>query len=163
MLLAPKTPISYVTTDGDQLRSIAHFSLLDWGNAMANGVGNATLSTSPFSLGHTGQKSWPYNLKVAFAIMNPADSAITVTINGKDSGGAALSDTVAATAWNPSNTTPPAWTYSTNNYVQIDSIVLSAAPVGEWLVGNFAVPWEIQSNNLSRSTGMFIAYANVIY
>ena len=164
-----KTPVNNVNnvTAGDRFKSISWVSILDWGPHRTTLFSaehyQSPLVSSPFALGHLLTRSWPLDAKVAFAVLDPADSGVQVTVNGFDNAGGALAETIAATVYDP-NAAAPGWTYTVADYGEITSITLVGTPVGEWMVGNFNLPYKIENNISSPYVGgHFIAYANVIY
>tara|TARA_R100000664_G_C2687994_1_gene93244 strand:- start:45 stop:347 length:303 start_codon:yes stop_codon:yes gene_type:complete len=99
-----------------------------------------------------------------FAIFDSADAGLVVNVTGIDTTGATVTLPVTATLWDPTSSAPT-WNVSASVFEEIHGIAWATrAPYGEWLVGNFAVPWRDESTSLiDTNTGVYIAYGSILY
>jgi hypothetical protein len=145
------------------LSSITHIGVTDWdyydssllGSPLLFGFHDTTYQHPP----------WPVGLKAMCAVFDPADVGLVVHVSGFDTGGAAVTNQpVTVTLWDPKNTTPT-WNTGLSTLGEITTITWpTRAPYGEWLLGNFEVPWRDESSDASDETnGVYIAYGSVLY
>ena len=107
---------------------------------------------------------WPKGLQAMCAVFDPADAGLGITVTGFDTGGAAVSESFTTTLWDPTSTAP-VWVTNATTLAEVTGISWPVRePYGEWLFGNFAVPWRDETTMASDdNTGIYIAYGSILY
>ena len=146
------------------LNSIKYIGVTDWPVMTQDLLGSPTLFALHDRTTHL-EPPWPVGLKAMCAVFDPADVGLVVNVTGFDTGGSAVTNQpVTVTLWDPNNAVPT-WNLGASNLSEITGITWATrAPYGEWLLGNFAVPWRDETVSASDSnTGVYIAYGSILY
>jgi hypothetical protein len=154
-----------VTTATD-MNSIEFIGITDWAAQEESLYGSPTMFCI-YDAVTTQRPPWPVGLAAMFAIFDAADAGLVVNVTGVDNAGATVTLPVTATLWTPAwdGAAPPTWNVSASVFEEIHGIAFATrAPYGEWLVGNFAVPWRDETvATTDTDTGVYIAYGSVLY
>ena len=150
-------------TAATDLNSIEYIGVTDWPLHDPSLQGSPTLF-SLYDPTTSLRPPWPVDLAAMFAIFDSADAGLVVNVTGIDTTGATVTLPVTATLWDPTSSAPT-WNVSASVFEEIHGIAWATrAPYGEWLVGNFAVPWRDESTSLiDTNTGVYIAYGSILY